>query len=251
VTALVSAAPMYASVPHKRAHKPHSARPYIQYRECLRLEFSFTCAYCLANEREVGPSAAYGGFEVEHFRPQGSHRFKHLKSFYPNLLWACHACNRSKGDSWPTPEEEVAGFRFVDPTVEALGAHLCIRGEQVVASSKPGQHMCDEINLNSALHKERRRRRSELMKKYALLEAVLESQQHQLEGAQADISSVRDKLQQFADAIAALRNETGIPATPPWDAPTSCFACRPVLTRRNKGRHRASLAAKREENETK
>jgi hypothetical protein len=220
VTVTVSSAPVYALVPHRRTHKPHAARPYIQYRECLRLEFSFTCAYCLANEREVGPSDAYGGFEVEHFRPQGNARFKHLKSFYPNLLWVCHACNRAKGDSWPTQVEEAAGSRFVDPTVEALGSHLTIEGDEVVARSEPGQYMCDEIHLNSRLHRERRRRRRELMKKYALLEAVLESQQRRLDTAQTDVAAIRDELQQFADGIAALRSETGIPATPPMERPS-------------------------------
>ena len=60
VSVVVATSAAYSAAPLTRTHRPRKARPYAEYRPCLRREFSFTCADCLAAEREVAPTDAYG-----------------------------------------------------------------------------------------------------------------------------------------------------------------------------------------------
>jgi hypothetical protein len=77
------------------------------------------CAYSMIHERESGKET----IEVGHFDPC---EFDGKKNHnYDNLLPAWGPCNRSKGNKWPTVEEEALGFRFLNPTVERdYGIHL-------------------------------------------------------------------------------------------------------------------------------
>jgi hypothetical protein len=215
--------PSYASVPLGRTHTPAKVigkTGHALYRPCLRLDFAFRCAYCLAHESEVGPSDNYGGFEVEHFRPKGRREFRRFANRYTNLLWACHACNRAKSDSWPTDEETSRGMRFVDPSVEALGAFLALDGVRVgvaAAAAEPqaAEFMIDMINLNSAVHQRRRRRRQEIAKKLSTLDAMLQVFRERL-----PTPEVADEIDHAEAEIRVLRGELG--AADPWDRPTSC-----------------------------
>ena len=103
----------FPSEPLKRSCRPPSVSDYDRYRSCLRKDFYFRCVYCQSHETEVGPGAKYGGFEIEHFRPQ--EKFSALAARYDNLLWACRACNKEKRHKWPLPEEIAKGYEFVDP----------------------------------------------------------------------------------------------------------------------------------------
>jgi len=126
VTVAVLVAPQYADVAHVRTHAPPRVNPYGKYRECLRIDFAFTCVYCLSTEREVAPTDNFGAFEIDHFRPQTS--FRRLRSSYSNLLWSCHACNRAKGDNWPTAAELAQGMRFPDPCYDAMSTQIRLAG---------------------------------------------------------------------------------------------------------------------------
>jgi len=173
----------------------------------------------LATEREVGPGDEHGGFEIEHFKPQGDRRFARLRCFYPNLLWACNECNSVKGDVWPVAQEIALGMYFVDPCAEPLGKHLEIRGDAVKALTPAGEYMIDEIALNSEVHKHRRQRRSSILGQIARLEAMADIYRARgFEGAvnKADLEAT---LTQLERAIADLK-----PSEPPWDAVATC-AC--------------------------
>ncbi len=225
MTGVVTAAgPQYSNAPIRRSHKPPKARPFAEYRNCLRFEFAYTCAYCLASEREVGPSDKYGGFEIEHFKPRGVRQFRNLRCYYPNLLWACHACNRAKSDTWPSVRELANGVRFIDPCVEPLGKYLSIRGDKVVAltSNPAGQYMIDEVNLNSAQHVQRRQRRQKLARNFALLEATAETLRRRIKPGMSDEAETLAELDTLTRALNDLRLTQGVPPSPPWDAPTDC-----------------------------
>jgi hypothetical protein len=182
--------PQYSSAPLARRHRPPPARPYAEYRPCVRSEFKRTCVYCLCTEPEVAPGADYGGFEVEHFRPKADPCFKRFRNVYLNLFWACPACNRAKGDVWPTDAELARGERFVDPCGESLGAHLRLSAERVeaVAGSKAADFMIIEINLNSALHVERRKERDRRARAFATLEASYLVMVESLRGAEVSVA---------------------------------------------------------------
>lgn len=221
----VASGPQYSASKLPRAHRPPKARPYDEYRNCLRREFSFTCAYCLSTEPEIAGSSAYGGFEIEHFKPKGLRIFRRLRSFYGNLLWSCHACNRAKREKWPSKAEVGLGSRFVDPSTEPLGSYLEIVGVKVVAvgGNAPGEYMIEEINLNSGLHVERRRQRAEQAKRFALLEGTFEAlvarvgpgaSVQERQDIDRDAAKIQRQLTEWRDSFDRGRM--------PWDAPITC-----------------------------
>ncbi|HLK60176.1 MAG TPA: HNH endonuclease [Chthonomonadaceae bacterium] len=95
-------------------------RDHRQYRDLLRQDFQFRCAYCLTQEFFLGGEA---GCEIDHHHPlHGPHGRPDLEAIYSNLYWSCAECNSNKGDTWPDEEEYEQGHRFIDPC-EAWGDH--------------------------------------------------------------------------------------------------------------------------------
>jgi hypothetical protein len=135
------------------------------------LEFAYTCAYCLSLEVEVAAGARYGLFEVDHFKP--IKQAKSLRTIYKNLMWACRACNLAKKAKWPTAAEKARGERWVDPTAEALGNHLVIKGDIVEALTPAGEYMIDELNLNSQEHRTRRQERDNAFQLWQALQSTI------------------------------------------------------------------------------
>lgn len=62
------------------------------YRQDLRKDFRYSCAYCTTAENELHAKR----FEIEHYLPQK--HFEKLKNIFTNLLWACEECNKNKDD---------------------------------------------------------------------------------------------------------------------------------------------------------
>jgi HNH endonuclease len=202
---VVSIGPQYSAAPLGRRHIPRPSRPHTEYRDCLRLDFTFRCAYCLSREVEVGRGARYGGFEIEHFKPE--HRFRGLRNVYTNLLWACRECNLAKGGRWPSDEEQAIGARFVD----------------AVGGSAAGEYMITEIDLNSDWHVRRRQDREKLAEHHAVLEAICEIAEQEA-GSDTANAATLDRLQRVRAELGSIR-EVLQPATP-WDAPAEClFNC--------------------------
>ena len=244
----------YSTAPLPRSHGPppvYGTGGYAGYRSCLRVDFNFRCAYCLAHEREVGPSEDYGGFEIEHFKPQGLRQFRKFANTYSNLLWACPTCNRAKHHTWPDAAELALGMRFVDPSVEALGDYLSMSGNLVVGTLDPkrasaAEYMIDAIRLNRAAHKERRQRRKDIAVKVATMEAMLEVFREDVaalttpDQAKLDeISRAESELKRFADMLGA---------TPPFDAPASCLCPTPGATTAKPAKQRRGTRRARKKN---
>jgi hypothetical protein len=245
----VITAPQYAGTPLPRAHKPPKARPYAEYRECLRREFVYTCVYCLATEHEVGPADDFGNFEIEHFKPKGDRRFARLRCFYPNLLWACGKCNGVKGDRWPVAAEISLGMYFVDPCAEALGKHLEISGEMVNALTPAGEYMIEEIALNSEVHKYRRTRRASILTHIARLDATADHFRSVGFDGATNKGELEAALATLEQEIAQLKAQIE-PSERPWDAVVTC-ACHgqqpkaKKLTRRERKQRRLAKHRKR------
>ena len=219
--------PHYSAVAFTRTHRPAAVdgyEGYSKYKECLALEFAFRCAYCLSHQAEVASGEAFGGFEIEHFRPKSLPAFKRLRNKYENLLWACHACNHAKLDTWPSSTELRNGFRFVDPTSEGLALHLEIVGEEVVPQTPAGTYIVDEIDLNSGLHRHRRRDRAEKAKRLALIQALVD-----LRISKGDRSPEVVALKKESDALMQT-----IRGAPPFDAPKGCYCLVPQVPKRTR-----------------
>ncbi len=216
-----------------RTHRPPRARPYEEYRSCLRLETQYVCVYCLSSEVEVAPKSVYGGFEIDHFVPQAEQR--NLRNYFENLMWACRACNGAKGNTWPSEAERQAGFVFLDPYAVDLQDHVRIVGHEVTAvgDSTAGQYTIDEVNLNSALHVMRRKTREEAMTRLTTLEQALAVLSASASAAQAP------KVANVGTEIAALM--ATLEGAAPWDAPKACLCTTPL--RRSKATRRKRTRA--------
>lgn len=86
---------MIFEYPEQRSHRRHGPAGYADYesyREWLRDEFCFRCAYCLKRETW---GRVTGDFELDHIEPQSVHPEKALD--YLNLIYACRTCNLIKG----------------------------------------------------------------------------------------------------------------------------------------------------------
>jgi hypothetical protein len=88
---------------------------YQDYREELRKDFLYTCAYCTKSETE---SRAVG-WTIDHYFPQKY--AKDLVNEYRNLMWSCSFCNNYKKAHLPKKEDIERGITIVkadkeDPT---------------------------------------------------------------------------------------------------------------------------------------
>jgi len=82
-----------------RRHEPpvgRGRRAHRRYRQCLRWEFGFTCAFCLCHEADLILHGVEGSGEtgVEHFVPV-SHDEAAVNE-YRNCFYACRYCNQEE-----------------------------------------------------------------------------------------------------------------------------------------------------------
>jgi hypothetical protein len=82
----------YPAAPQVRRHGPCGYADVESYRPWLHDEFAFRCGYCLFREQWGRVKA---GFALDHFLPVSVH--PEHQGNYDNLVYACVACNQSKG----------------------------------------------------------------------------------------------------------------------------------------------------------
>jgi len=81
-------------------------------REAIRRAYRFQCGYCSVHENDVGSA-----LEIDHFQPLSSDGTDEES----NLVYACSACNKAKGDFWSLPNTEA---RLLHPKRDALDEHM-------------------------------------------------------------------------------------------------------------------------------
>jgi hypothetical protein len=149
---------------------------YRNYREYLRRDFRFRCAYCLTHERffQGGDSG-----EIDHFRPlhppqETGRDFSHLRNDYSNLYWSCSVCNNFKGNKWPTDPEYEQGDRFCDPCEEDHEDHWQMQADGTVFPvTKAGQYTIRALRLNRATLVQHRRWIGDLEQRAAAIRETL------------------------------------------------------------------------------
>jgi hypothetical protein len=145
----------------RRRSDPPAVSNYTQYKQALREDFQYRCAYCMLHEGDP-----YGGgfhhFQIDHFRPRN--KFPDLINTYRNLYYACSWCNRAKGATWPSDPEQTLGYLFVDPCVEDLyTTHSTFDPSTGKLNSRTnaGDFTITEIRLNRRMFKRLRKKRVE------------------------------------------------------------------------------------------
>ena len=102
---------------------------YGSYKQYLRFDFYYACAYCSTSEVEAGAI----GFEIDHYKP----RVEGGSDDYENLMWSCEHCNggASKGDWWPTADQQAQGIRLLRPDFDNLAEHYDLDGTELKSKS--------------------------------------------------------------------------------------------------------------------
>jgi hypothetical protein len=117
---------------------------YRSFRPFVREDFVRQCAYCLLPEILA---SGQENFELDHFRPKS--RFPYLLDDFYNIYYACHPCNHTKRDGWPSPELEAQGISLVDLCKEEFTTHFQVTEDGKCSGvTKPGSYTIDLLRLN-------------------------------------------------------------------------------------------------------
>lgn len=116
------------SAPLRRRHLPEPAS-YPEYRQCLRWEFGFSCAFCLLHEADLTENGIEGtGLTgIEHRVTRSSAPAQ--EDVYGNCYYACRFCNGARG----AQPSESNGRRLLDPCADSWRAHFNIEDDAFVA----------------------------------------------------------------------------------------------------------------------
>ena len=115
----------YPDQPHRRRHGPRGYAGYESYRGWLRDEFSFRCVYCLNREQWV---IAKGAFAIDHFVATSIN--PDLIVDYDNLLYACVACNLTRGNQAIPDPLSTRPWLVIKSAGGAGGARSAQRGRR-------------------------------------------------------------------------------------------------------------------------
>lgn len=140
---------------------------YANYREKLRSDFLYQCAYCtLAESEAMGLT-----YEIEHYLPR--EHFPELENEYFNLLYACDVCNSYKSDHFATESELAACRRFYRPDWDERRHNFRLAGVDLAALSPVGDHTIEMLFLNREALRELRKLRFKLYEAAGLVEEGL------------------------------------------------------------------------------
>lgn len=117
-------------------------RPYKEYRQYLRRDFFFSCAYCTMSESEAQAIR----MTIDHYEPRKAR--PDLENAYENLMYACDECNRRKGDRYPPSEARTSGHRFFRPDEDIRDEHFERNGIRVEPKTSVGDYNIKTLDLN-------------------------------------------------------------------------------------------------------
>ena len=148
---------------HHHPKIPH----YKQFRDCLRWEFGFSCAFCALHEADLEPFGAKGSgsMHIEHFRLQDAGRSPDT-NLYDNCFYACKYCNLSRGRR---PLQSKSGAQLLNPCTVQWSDRFSLQSNHLVpaVSDADAAYTLEVYDLN-APNKVRRRRH----RRRAILDAV-------------------------------------------------------------------------------
>lgn len=146
-------------------------------RAAVRAAHGGRCGYCGVPESSVG-----GELEIDHFHPQSAGGADDVE----NLVYACTACNRFKGDYAPAPGAPES-LRLLHPRRDDLSAHIeeAAHGRLAGLTAR-GWFYIQRLHLNRPQLVERRH-----------LSRVLQAQEADLQRAQ----EAEARLKQDNDAL--------------------------------------------------
>lgn len=122
--------------------KVEPKKDYREYREQLRFDFWYSCAYCTMTELESRGI----GFDIDHYHPQKTH--PELINEYDNLMWSCQRCNRCKSDFTPDGEDILVGNVIIRPDHDDPREHYELREYLLESKTPTGNFNIEWLDLN-------------------------------------------------------------------------------------------------------
>lgn len=115
---------------------------YSDYRDLLRFDFWYSCAYCSIMEYE----AMAIRFEIDHYFPQKNH--PQLKNDYYNLMWSCEKCNGYKGGYDPDENAKLKENVVIKIDQESPEEHFKNTGVRLEPITHKGEFNIELLELN-------------------------------------------------------------------------------------------------------
>lgn len=115
---------------------------YGEYREHLRSDFFYSCAYCTLSECEAKGIR----FTIDHYEPQSER--PDLENDYHNLFYCCNECNILKGDFIPSVSARANGLRYFRSDSDVRSEHFIISGVRLKDLTKVGYFTVEALDLN-------------------------------------------------------------------------------------------------------
>jgi hypothetical protein len=215
----------------ERTHSPKQATRYRQFRDCLRWEFGFTCAFCLLHEADLVFAGIDGSgmTQIEHFKRQKTHPRDILN--YENCFYICIYCNRDRGI-----KPHLTGTKdkkLLNPCDNTWANHFELQDHHLNTKSDDvdGNYTLDTYNLNNPikvkLRKIRQKKLTQLLKISALFHRLLlrieEGESELLEDAREVQKVLRDMrldvIEQYEVIPADVPRSCRCEATPAYQLP--------------------------------
>lgn len=160
-------------------------------REIVRRSYHYRCGYCGVHEEEVGSE-----LEIDHFQPRSQDGGEDLE----NPVYCCTACNRRKGDFWPS-EQASTSRRLLHPRRDEVSLHL--REEidgRLIALTETGVFHIERLHLNRPPLIALRRTRHEV----AFLQQGLKTAQDEQIRVQQRVGMLEQALAEVLNRLARL-----------------------------------------------
>lgn len=74
---------------------------YRRFMKDFSKKSDYLCGYCEQFCQGKGDPLAENRNTVDHFRPKGNPRYRHLTFEWANLVYSCSRCNQAKGNQFP------------------------------------------------------------------------------------------------------------------------------------------------------
>jgi hypothetical protein len=183
-----------------------------RFRECLRHEFAYGCAFCLLHSTDLKlhgldfGSGRWGVWTVEHHRKKSES--PELENDYSNCFWACRACNSGRGSRENVgPEEEL----LLEPRGTAWWARFTVDDGKIIPRPNDVDAAytaaCYDFNADQRLEM-RRNRKSELTKLWTYYDDLTSKMGALSERLQSETSPAkRDRIRSaFIELVASRRS---------------------------------------------
>jgi len=153
---------------------------YPEYKQPLRRDFVWMCAYCTRAESE----AATIGYDIDHYEPKSPNGRPDLEHTYSNLMWSCALCNSRKSDITPPPAARAAGKRLFKADDDVYSDHFVLPAGSVrVKGLTPvGEFTIEDVDLNRLDLRKLRELRRDLYRSDAVVAEGLQA----IQGARID-----------------------------------------------------------------